>query len=173
MLDLRSGLAARSGRLSERESDRASKSRAANDDRRALPAGRLDVERRVGGLVVARAQRPRLAIATEDQIQRAVADYLRLRGVPGLLWWHTPNGELRRPGAGGRLKAYGARAGMPDLMMILGGRTYALEIKTEHGRVSAAQRAVHADLKEAGAEVWVAFGLDAAIGQLKKWGVVR
>lgn len=143
---------------------------AANDDMRRVAA----VERRTGGLMVTTlCRRPRGAGPSEDQIQRAVADYLRLRGVRGLVWWHTPNGELRRPGIGGRLKAYGARAGMPDVMLIHKGRSYALELKTEHGRISAAQRAVHEDLKEAGAEVWVAFGLDAAIGQLKKWGVVR
>lgn len=132
-----------------------------------------DTERRPGGLIVSRVCRRRAPGPTEDQIQRAVADYLRLRAVPGVVWFHPPNGELRRPGTGGRLKAYGARAGMPDLMIIRGGRTLALEIKTEHGRISPAQRAVHADLKEAGAEVWVAFGLDAALGQLRKWGVVR
>ena len=143
---------------------------AANDDARRVAR----VERRTGGLMVTTLRRqPRITGPSEDQIQRAVADYLRLRGVRGLVWWHTPNGELRRPGIGGRLKAYGARAGMPDVMLIHKGRTYALELKTEQGRVSGAQRAVHEDLKEAGAEVWVAFGLDAALGQLKKWGVVR
>jgi hypothetical protein len=30
----------------------------------------------------------------EQEIHKAVAAHLRQRGVPGLVWWHTPNGAM-------------------------------------------------------------------------------
>ena len=46
-----------------------------------------------------------LPIAKEDQVHRAVVSHLAQRAVPGLVYWHTPNGEARAAGIGGKLRA--------------------------------------------------------------------
>jgi hypothetical protein len=48
------------------------------------------------------------------------------------------------------------RAGVPDVVAVKDGRTYALEIKPPGGRLTAAQSAAHGALRRAGAEVAVA-----------------
>lgn len=74
---------------------------------------------------------------------------------------------------GAKLKAFGTRAGIPDLFVLKSGQLFALEVKREGGRVSAAQRAAMSDLEAAGAAVAVAAGIDAAIAQLEAWHLIR
>lgn len=133
-----------------------------------------DIERRQGLTIERRRSKaPRLPTPTEEVTHRAVVAHLERRAVPGLLYWHTPNGELRRPAAGGRLRAMGSRAGIPDLLLMRAGQLYALELKRDGGRVSDAQREAMAELSAAGAIVAVAYGLDEALAQLTAWGLLR
>ncbi len=122
-----------------------------------------------------RAQRPPRAVPTptEEVIHRAVAAHLARRALGDVVHWHVPNGELRRPGVAGKLRAMGTRAGMPDMMLLRQGQLYGLELKREGGRVSEAQRATLADLEASGATVAVAYGLDDALCRLKGWGLIR
>jgi hypothetical protein len=53
------------------------------------------------------------------------------------------------------LEGLGVRAGVPDLIACRGGRFYALELKTNNGKLSDAQEQVLAALREAGSEVAV------------------
>jgi hypothetical protein len=99
--------------------------------------------------------------------------HLTVRAVPGLLWWHTPNGGYRNAGEAGRFRALGVKAGVPDLLALHGGRLFALELKAERGRVSQAQEAMLADLEAAGATVAVAYGLDDALATFVRWGLLR
>jgi predicted RecB family endonuclease len=71
------------------------------------------------------------------------------------------------------LKGLGVRSGVPDVIAIKAGQTYALELKAPGGQVTAAQRAAHVALRAAGASVAVAYGVDAAIEQLERWELVR
>ena len=75
----------------------------------------------------------------EDAIQAAVCLHLSVRAVPGLVWWHTPNGGTRGAAEAGRFKALGVKAGVPDLIAIHNGRVFGLELKAPGGRVSPAQ----------------------------------
>ena len=50
---------------------------------------------------------------------------------------------------------------------------YALELKTEDGKLTPAQQQAFAELRAAGAIVDVAYGLDQALAQLEAWGLVR
>jgi hypothetical protein len=109
----------------------------------------------------------------EQDIQKALADHLRLRGAPGTYWFHPANGGARTAIEGAILKACGVRAGTPDLILIKSGRTYGLELKATNGRVSPAQRTAHDEMRAAGAEVAVAVGVDAALAQLESWGLLR
>ena len=110
---------------------------------------------------------------SEESIHRAVVQYIERAVRPGVFWFHVPNGGARHRAEGGKLKAHGARAGVPDLIFVKDGRCCGLELKTECGRVSTAQQAAHTGLMMAGAEVDVAYGLDEAIEQLKAWGITR
>lgn len=109
----------------------------------------------------------------EDSIQAAVVMHLAIRALPGVLWWHTPNGGFRNAGEAGRFKALGVKAGVPDLLALHGGRLFALELKAPGGRVSDAQREILADLEAAGASTAVAVGLDEALAQFEAWGLIR
>jgi hypothetical protein len=110
---------------------------------------------------------------SEAAIHTTVVSHLKARCAPGVAWTHVPNGEARPGGTGGKLKAMGVKAGWPDLQFIVAGRALFLELKTDTGRVSAAQSAMHTTLRAAGAEVAVTHGLDAALAQLTRWGVLR
>ena len=88
----------------------------------------------------------------EQQIHKAIADHLRVRGVEGLVWWHTPNGML----AGGQrsrkgiaiqasiMKSFGMRAGVADIIAVHQGKIFTLELKADggRGRVSEAQKKI-------------------------------
>ena len=110
---------------------------------------------------------------SEEAIHRAVGAHLAMRARPGVVYAHVPNGEARARGLGGKLKALGTRAGMPDLIACHAGRFYGLELKREGGRLTDTQRKTLDDLEAAGACVAVAYGLDDALGRLSSWGLLR
>jgi len=109
----------------------------------------------------------------EQQIHRAVAQHLRARGVPGLVWWHTPNGGTRGKVEGAILKAMGVRAGVSDFIFVHQGKIYALELKADGGRASEAQMKFLHDIDAAGAFTAMPTGLDAALATIEAWGLVK
>jgi hypothetical protein len=109
----------------------------------------------------------------EDIIQRAVFEHLALRSTPGVFVFHPANGGWRSPIEAKILKGLGVRAGVPDLIVIKDGQTYALEIKTEDGRASSAQMQAIEELRAAGAHAEVCHGLDRALAVLEGWGLLR
>jgi hypothetical protein len=117
----------------------------------------------------------------EDDIQRCIVAHLRQRGVPGLVFWHTPNGaklggKINAKGIaiqGARLKGLGVRAGVSDIIAIHQGQIFALEIKAPGGRPTEAQLEFIDDMRNAGAFTSIAEGLDQAIRTIEMWGLVR
>jgi hypothetical protein len=109
----------------------------------------------------------------EAQIQRAVFQHLRARGVPGMIAWHTPNGGKRRPVEAAIMKGLGVLTGVPDVIALHKGNAYALELKAEGGRPTEAQLATIAKMEEAGAYTCIAEGLDRALAVLEAWGLLR
>lgn len=110
----------------------------------------------------------------EDFVQRAVLEHLDFRGKPGLFAFHVPNGGGRSPIEGAILKGLGVRAGVPDLIILHEGRCFGLELKPPSGgRVTPAQTAAHEQMRQAGAEVAVAAGIDEALARLDEWGLLR
>ena len=67
----------------------------------------------------------------------------------------------------------GVRPGVADIVVIKDGRCYGLELKTENGRVSPAQREALDAMKAAGADVGVAHGLDEALAWLTERGILK
>jgi hypothetical protein len=109
----------------------------------------------------------------EQQIQKAVVDHIAWRGVPGVFAFHVPNGGWRSPVEAMVFKSLGVVAGIPDVIAIKDGHVFALELKTESGRLSPAQIETHEAMRDAGADVAVVYGIDAAIEQLTKWGLIQ
>jgi hypothetical protein len=110
---------------------------------------------------------------SEQRDQRAVIQHIAWRARPGVFAFHVPNGGWRSRVEAAILKAIGTVAGVPDIICIFQGRVYALELKAGRGRLTDVQRVVHERLREAGAEVAVAHGIDQALAQLERWQLLR
>jgi hypothetical protein len=109
----------------------------------------------------------------EGQIQRSVAEHLRLRAQPNVFWFACENGGYRTAIEAAILKSCGIKRGVPDMILIRAGKVFGLELKATNGRVSPAQRAAHDEMRAAGAEVAVAVGIDQALAQLEAWHLLR
>lgn len=109
----------------------------------------------------------------ETAIQRAVVQHLHARGVPGLVFFHVPNGGYRSKVEAAQFKGMGVRAGVSDLILVHADKFYALELKAPGGRATAAQLEFISDIDRAGAFTALAEGLDAALRTLEAWGLLR
>lgn len=113
----------------------------------------------------------------EQLIHKAVADHLRQRGAPGLLFWHTPNGARIRGRRGhiqgAIMKGMGVRAGVSDILALHKGKFFALELKAPGGRPTEDQLTFLHEVKENGGFICVAEGLDEALRAIETWGLVR
>lgn len=107
----------------------------------------------------------------EDNIQRVVWSHLVHRARKGVVYFHVPNGGKRNQSEAAKFKRLGVVPGIPDLLLLADGKLYALEIKTVIGHLSPDQKAMHAVMREAGATVATAFGLDEALKRLETWGI--
>lgn len=108
----------------------------------------------------------------EDRMQKALVEHILLCIKPNIFWCHVPNGGKRGVITGAILKAMGVVPGVPDLIFLMKGQFYALELKPERGVHSKAQKEVALRIDEAGGITAVTWGLDAAIAQLKEWGII-
>jgi hypothetical protein len=109
----------------------------------------------------------------EQQLQKAVCQHLAVRGHHDLYWWHHPAGEYRSPVEAAIFKSIGAKPGLPDLFLLRQGKLYGLELKPEGGRLSPSQATAHVLLRQAGATIDGAAGIDAAIRQLEIWRLFK
>lgn len=109
----------------------------------------------------------------ESQVQRAVVQHLLWRAVARVFWLAVPNGGWRTKAEAAIFSGQGVIAGVPDLIVIARGLPFGLELKAERGVLSKVQSEVHARMREAGAIVATAYGLDEALRQLEAWGVLR
>lgn len=110
----------------------------------------------------------------EQQIHRAVVRHLQLRGVPGLVWWHSPMGaHYASRFQGAMMKALGARKGVSDFILVHQSKIFALELKAEGGRATEEQISFILDMDRQGAFTAIATGIDQAIATLEVWGLLR
>jgi hypothetical protein len=91
----------------------------------------------------------------EDDLQRAVVEYLRWALPDDALAFHIPNGGLRHKRAAARLAGLGLRAGMPDLCVVWRGLVLFIELKAPRGVLSAVQRQMKKRLEYCGCPIWV------------------
>lgn len=107
---------------------------------------------------------------TEAQLHASVAGYLNAILAPEVFWTTFPAGGGGRF-RGAMLKRAGLRPGVPDILIIHGGFTYGIELKTATGALSLEQKGCHMDLAIAGANVSVCRSLDDVAYFLKTWGI--
>lgn len=110
----------------------------------------------------------------EKHIQRAVLDYLRLRGIVAA---HVPNGSVLAGGPRERamqvnaLKSNGMRVGFPDLVLLASGaRVGFMEVKREGEKQSEAQLHWQGALEHLGHRYAVVRSVDDAAETLAAWG---
>ena len=72
-----------------------------------------------------------------------------------LCLFHVPNGMFTNAREGAKFKAQGVIAGVPDLVFVWNGKTHYIEVKTEKGRLSEQQKALHQKWAEQGVVVVV------------------
>ena len=112
----------------------------------------------------------------EEQIQKAIAQTLDIANVQ---WCHVPNGGHRHIAVATKMKAAGAKPGVPDVMIFdepptaKSAKGAALELKTRKGRLTDHQAEWCKALVERGWAVAVTKGLDEAMMQLRDWGYIR
>jgi hypothetical protein len=98
--------------------------------------------------------------------------------LPGVIWWHTPNGGSRDVREGARLKQIGVKAGVHDILILWGG-IRGLEFKRPGGKqpperqLSPAQQAMHPAMLAAGMVASATVDtLELAKAQVRAWGLV-
>jgi hypothetical protein len=102
-----------------------------------------------------------------------VIAHLKARGVPGLFWFHIPNGGKRPELDGAILQGLGVKRGVPDLCLLHKGQAYFLELKAEKGVLSPEQVKTMHYIWLAGHAVEVAYGLDNALAILEGWRLLK
>ena len=111
--------------------------------------------------------------ATEDEQQAAIMEWCQLmegRWPELRLIYHVPNEGKRTASPAGKMQRMGMKSGVPDMMLpVARGNFHGLylELKTETGRESKAQRQWREALEEQGYMAALCFGLDAALDCLK------
>src|SRR5882757_7171450 len=117
----------------------------------------------------------------ESDLQRAVLAHLRMRGAAGLVYFHVPQGN-KLGGArsakgiaiqGSINKGLGVRPGVSDLILLRGGKFFALELKVAARTPTVEQLAFLADVNAAGGYGAWCQGLDRALAILETWGLLR
>ena len=109
----------------------------------------------------------------EDAIQRAVFQHIRARGVSGLVALHPANGGFRKPVEAKILAGLGVTKGCPDILAWHDGKAFAMEIKSEDGRLSEAQAEMINRLDKAGVFTAVCHGLDRCLACLEAWALLK
>ena len=114
---------------------------------------------------------------SERELTIHVANALRRFAADGVIWFHVPNEGQRTRVSGHIIKRMGLKPGVADFCIIQPDephpRVWFLELKTETGRQTPAQKAFQEECEAAGVEYVLARGLDEALSALGKRGAIR
>jgi hypothetical protein len=110
--------------------------------------------------------------ASETDLHKAIVAMMAVEALPGVVAFHPANGGKRGKAEAGRLKGMGVVPGIPDLVVVVAGRCHGLEIKTDKGRLSAAQKTMAARFQCAGCEYEIARSVAGARAILRRWGAL-
>jgi hypothetical protein len=113
----------------------------------------------------------------EEATQIALFRHARLRLAPGAFIFHIANQGKRSVVAGRILKSAGLVPGLPDVWTLLstdaGTVVRCIELKSDRGRLSKAQKQTIAQLQACGVQVEVAHDLDSALAHLERWKILK
>jgi hypothetical protein len=109
----------------------------------------------------------------EQLIHRSVIAHLKTRGMPGVVYLHPANGGYRSKAEASIMTSLGVVAGAPDLLLWHAGKSYAIELKADDGKLRESQVEMLRRLSEAGVATAVCHGLDEAIACLEGWELLR
>lgn len=111
---------------------------------------------------------------SEHNVQTKLINRLDEIMRPEIVRMAIPNGGLRHPKVGLKLKAEGLLPGSPDLVFALEkAKTLWLEMKTLTGDRSDVQIGVHYKLARLGHTVETAHSVDEALAILYQYGIIR
>ena len=96
----------------------------------------------------------------EDNLQRTIIRYLRLKGI---MVFAVPNGGSRNVREAHNLKLSGVLAGVSDLIILMQKRAVFVELKTDKGRQSEYQKKFQQDVESLGFEYLIWRSLDDCI----------
>lgn len=111
----------------------------------------------------------------EDPIHKFAVQLLSIFAVPGLIWFHCPNGAKMSERTASFMKRMGMLPGVADLTIVLpGGHARFLELKREVGGVLSENQRAFRDLCEAnGTPYEVATTPEEVEAVLRGWGALR
>ena len=111
----------------------------------------------------------------EDKLHKAIVEYLQLAAHPRLLYWHTPNSALIKPGQRIYFAQLGVLPGMADFCFVLPlyREPAFMELKARLGILSEAQQAFQARCAVLGLRYRVCRDLDSAIDVLREWHALK
>ena len=113
-------------------------------------------------------------LLTENQIQRAVFGHFSTRGAPNCFAFHPKNGGIHQRGRrAGINTGQGVKPGVPDIVILTPGQAYALELKTEQGKLTDQQKETMVEMGHCGTITGVAYGLDEALEWLESHGLLK
>lgn len=110
---------------------------------------------------------------SEEQLQKAVVQFLSLVSRGRFRYFAVPNGGHLSVSLGGRRKAQGAKAGAPDILIeTRGGKVLEIELKTDKGRLSKTQRAWQKESFELGVPYFVCRSVEDVQSVLRGAGLL-
>lgn len=111
---------------------------------------------------------------TEDMLHVYAADVLRAFAVPGVVWFHVPNGGKRHISVAILLKKMGTRAGVSDFVFFrLDGKAACMELKDASGKQSKDQKEFERGCKAIGVPYVIARTCAEVDGVLSGFGVIN
>ena len=118
-------------------------------------------------------------VVREHPLQKQIADVLRIEIAPpgkvsrhGVVWWSVDHANYAGEVPGIRV-GRGIIAGVPDVLILHLGAAFMIEIKTEDGELSDAQRAVLCAVLAARGRVAVARDAREVIEIVDYWKIPR
>ena len=109
----------------------------------------------------------------EQDLHRAVVQFLELALPRDAVWFHVPNGERRDQKIGAILAGLRVKPGVPDILILYRGRLHCIELKGSRGRLTAAQKDMHAQLWFCGATVRVCRTLEEVETAVREFAPLR
>lgn len=108
----------------------------------------------------------------EYELHCAIGDMLAWTLLPPAFFSSIAHGGYKlTKRAAARLKRSYLIPGLPDLHIVYQGKVFYIEVKTQTGYLSNEQKAVHAKLREAGAQVAVARSVPEVEKLLDAWSI--